>query len=172
GASATKALAMLVKPSAPLTITTTQLPRASVGTTYSQNIGAAGGQTPYTWAIQSGNLPEGLTLNQTGIISGTPERAGTTSFVLKLSDAVSASVSATLSITTNPALLPLNIDTASLPDGVVGAAYSQTLSASGGTPPYRWDLKSGRLPDGLQLSDAGVISGTPASAGELSFEAR
>jgi len=172
GASATKALTILVKPSAPLTITTAQLPRASVGTTYSQNIGAAGGQTPYTWAIQSGNLPDGLTLNQTGIISGTPERAGTTSFVLKLSDAVSASVSATLSITTNPAVLPLNIDTASLPDGVVGDAYSQTLSASGGTPPYHWNLKSGQLPDGLQLSDAGVISGTPTSAGELTFEAR
>jgi hypothetical protein len=172
GSSATKALTLLVKPLAPLNITTNQLPRASVGTTYSQSIGAAGGQTPYTWLIQSGNLPEGLTLNQSGIISGTPERAGTTSFVLKLTDAVAASVSATLSIITNPASQALSIDTVSLPDGVVGDIYSQTLKVSGGNPPYHWDIKTGKLPDGLQLSDAGVISGTPTAAGEIAFEAR
>jgi hypothetical protein len=172
GNSATKPLTLLVKPLAPLSITSSQLPRASVGTTYSQSIGAAGGQTPYTWSIQSGNLPDGLTLNQSGIISGTPERAGTASFALKVTDAVAASVSATLSITTNPATLALSIDTVSLPDGVVGEAYSQILKVSGGNPPYRWDLKTGRLPDGLQLSEAGVISGTPTAAGEIAFEAR
>ena len=43
GNSATKPLTLLVKPLAPLSITSSQLPRASVGTTYSQSIGAAGG---------------------------------------------------------------------------------------------------------------------------------
>jgi Putative Ig domain len=172
GNSATKPLTLLVKPSAPLSITTNQLPRASVGTSYSQSIGAAGGQTPYTWSIQSGNLPDGLTLNQSGVISGTPERAGTASFALKLTDAVAGSVSATLSIATNPATLALTISTASVPDGVVGEGYSQTLTASGGNPPYRWDIKAGRLPDGLQLSDVGVISGTPTTPGEIAFDAR
>lgn len=170
--STTKALTMTVRSAAPLTITATQLPRGSVGTPYSQNIGASGGQTPYTWSIQSGNLPDGLTLNQTGVISGTPERPVTTSFVLKLTDAVNASVTTTLSLTINPAVLLLSIETQSLADGVVGAEYSQTLRAAGGSSPYKWDLKSGRLPDGLVLSDAGVISGTPSTPGELSFEVR
>jgi hypothetical protein len=172
GNSASKALTLLAKPAAPLAITASQLPRGAVGATYSQSIGASGGQTPYTWSIQSGSLPDGLTLNQGGIISGTPERAVSASFVLKLTDAVSASVSATLSITINPATLVLSIDTRSLADGVVGESYSQTLVASGGSAPYRWDLKSGRLPDGLALSEAGLITGTPTTSGEVAFEAR
>lgn len=172
GNSATKTLTLIIKSAAPLTITASQLPRGAVGATYSQSIGASGGQTPYTWSIQSGSLPEGLTLNQSGIISGTPERPVTTSFVLKLSDFVNASVTSTLSITINPATLVLAIETKSLPDGVVGESYSQTLVASGGSAPYRWDLKSGKLPDGLIFSEAGVISGTPTTAGEIAFEAR
>ena len=172
GHFAARTLTLTVKSSAPLTITASQLPRGAVGASYSQIIGASGGQTPYTWSIQSGSLPDGLTLNQNGIISGTPERAGSASFVLKLTDAVNASVSATLSITINPASLVLAIETKSLPDGVVGDGYTQTLVASGGSAPYHWTLKSGRLPDGLVLSDAGVISGLPTTPGEVEFEAQ
>ena len=170
--SATKALTLVVKPAAPLTITLTELPRGSVGTPYSQNIGASGGQTPYTWSIQSGNLPDGLTLNQGGVISGTPERAVSTSFVLRLTDAIGVSVASTLSLTVNPAVQLLSIETQSLADGVVGQNYSQTLKAAGGSSPYRWDLKTGKLPEGLLLSEAGVISGLPTTTGELSFEVR
>jgi hypothetical protein len=170
--SATKALTLIVKPAAPLTITVTQLPRGSVGTPFSQNLGASGGQTPYTWSIQSGNLPDGISLNQGGIISGTPERAVTTSFVLRLTDAVNVSVTSTLSLTINPAVQLLSIETQSLADGVVGEDYSETLKAAGGSSPYRWDLRTGKLPDGLALSAEGVISGAPITPGELSFEVR
>jgi Putative Ig domain/Fibronectin type III domain len=172
GNSATKALTLIVRSAAPLTITLSQLPRGSVGIPYSQNIGASGGQTPYTWSIQSGNLPDGLILNQSGIISGTPERAVTTSFVLRLTDAVNASVTSTLSLTINPAVLLLSIETESLADALVGVDYTETLKAVGGSSPYRWEVKSGRLPDGLLLSDAGVIAGQPTTTGELSFEVR
>jgi hypothetical protein len=170
--SATRALTLIVRSAAPLTITVNQLPRGSVGSPYSQNMGASGGQTPYIWSISSGNLPEGLTLNQSGIISGTPERAVSTSFVLRLTDAVNTSVTATLSLTINPAVTLLSIETLSLADGVVGQEYSQTLRAAGGSSPYRWDFKSGKLPEGLALSESGVISGTPATPGEVSFEIR
>jgi hypothetical protein len=169
-ASSTKAFPLTVKSAAPLTITLNQLPRGSVGTPYSQNIGASGGQTPYTWSIQSGNLPDGLTLNQGGIISGTPERAVTTSFVLRLTDAINASVTSTLSLTINPAVQLLSIESQSLADGLVGQDYSQTLKAVGGSSPYRWELKTGNLPAGLQLSEAGVIAGVPTTTGEVSFE--
>ncbi|MGP8200630.1 MAG: choice-of-anchor tandem repeat GloVer-containing protein [Limisphaerales bacterium] len=57
------------------------------------------------------------------------------------------------------------ITTASpLPEGALGVVYSQTLAATGGTPPYAWSLVSGALPAGLSLSSAGVISGTPGTA--------
>jgi uncharacterized protein (TIGR03437 family) len=59
-----------------------------------------------------------------------------------------------------------SITTSSLPGGTVGVAYSQTLSASGGTPPYsNWTVSTGSLPPGLVLNAAsGLISGTPSSA--------
>jgi hypothetical protein len=52
----------------------------------------------------------------------------------------------------------------------VGAAFTQTLTASGGTAPYAFALASGSaLPAGLTLSPTGVISGTPTVAGAFSF---
>lgn len=63
---------------------------------------------------------------------------------------------------------PGGVTTTSLPDGKVGSAYSATLTATGGTPPYTWTLESGiegSLPAGLSLSTSGVISGTPTEPG-------
>ncbi|HYP29901.1 MAG TPA: putative Ig domain-containing protein [Blastocatellia bacterium] len=167
---ATKALSITVRPAAPLTITTLQLPRASVGTPYSQTLGASGGQTPYTWSVQSGALPEGLVLNQSGTISGIPDRAGSSSFVLRLTDAANATQTATLSMIVNPGSVQLAIETESLPDGVVGQDYSQALEAVGGTAPYAWEIVSGTLPSGISISESGVISGRPAAPGEAIFE--
>lgn len=64
---------------------------------------------------------------------------------------------------------PVVITTTTLPDGQVGTAYSQSLVATGGATPYTWTLASGALPDSLNLSSAGVISGTPTVAGTFNF---
>lgn len=64
---------------------------------------------------------------------------------------------------------PLVLTTTSLPSGFVGTTYSVGISATGGTPPYSWS-SSGSLPPGLSLSaSAGVISGTPSTAGVYPF---
>ncbi len=63
----------------------------------------------------------------------------------------------------------LSITTTSLADGVMGAAYSQTLTATGGDGTYTWSISAGSLPAGLSLSAAGVISGTPTTAGRSDF---
>jgi uncharacterized repeat protein (TIGR01451 family) len=60
---------------------------------------------------------------------------------------------------------PLSITPSILPNGSVAAAYSQTLTASGGVAPYVFSISSGVLPDGLTLSAAGVISGIPTAQG-------
>ncbi|MFZ1197005.1 MAG: Ig domain-containing protein, partial [Pseudolabrys sp.] len=57
-----------------------------------------------------------------------------------------------------------------LPPATIGLPYSQTLTASGGTPPYVWSVVSGALPDGIALSpNAGVLSGTPTAPGSFTF---
>ena len=62
------------------------------------------------------------------------------------------------------------ITTASpLTPGTVGTAYSQTLAATGGTPPYTWSVTVGTPPAGLTLSGTGVLSGTPTAAGTSNF---
>lgn len=71
--------------------------------------------------------------------------------------------SAALTVTVNNP--HLQISTTSLPGGQVGAAYSATIKATGGSPPYTWSAASGQLPAGLNLSAAGMIAGTPTLAG-------
>ena len=66
----------------------------------------------------------------------------------------------------------LTITTASVPGGTVGEAYSASLVASGGTEEYTWSVASGDLPDGLSLSGAGAISGTPTANGTFGFTAQ
>lgn len=64
---------------------------------------------------------------------------------------------------------PLAITTTSLPNAQIGVPYSQTLQATGGTPPYSWLEISGSLPPGLSVASDGVISGTPTEGGNFSF---
>ncbi len=59
----------------------------------------------------------------------------------------------------------ITISPVEIPSGNVGVEYSQTFTASGGTEPYTFTVDEGTLPDGLTLSSAGVLSGTPTTAG-------
>jgi hypothetical protein len=58
------------------------------------------------------------------------------------------------------------VSPSSLPTPVLNAAYSQTISGSGGTSPYTFAVTAGALPTGLSLgASTGVISGTPTASG-------
>lgn len=123
---------------------------------------------PYTFTITSGALPAGLTLETVGsrvaVISGTPTVAGNYSFRVTVTDNTHNSVSKDYTLTV---LGITNSDT--LPAATVGTAYSEALTAVGGTAPYTFTLELGTLPDGLTLASDGTISGTPTTGGDASF---
>ena len=152
--------------------TASPLPAAMVGVSYSVTLAATGGTTPYRWSLTSGSLPPGLSLaSTTGVISGTPTAAGSYNFTVQVTDNAQVTGSKAFALTVGQGL---TIQTASpLPSATVAAAYSTTLSATGGTPPYRWSLSSGSLPPGLALgSTTGVINGIPTTPGSFSFTMR
>jgi beta-glucanase (GH16 family) len=154
----------------PLTITSASLPAATAGSAYSATLTAQGGTPAYTWSLYSGQLPTGLILSSSGIISGTPTASGSFSFASQVKDSATPSQSATLSLSISvAAAAPLSVTAASLPGATVGSAYSATLAAQGGIRPYTWTLASGQLPTGLTLSSLGVISGTPTASGTFTF---
>lgn len=56
-----------------------------------------------------------------------------------------------------------------LPDGMMGTPYQQTITASGGGSPYTFAIAEGAVPSGLTLSSSGLLSGTPFSPGNVAF---
>jgi hypothetical protein len=171
--SATQQYSIYIAPAATLKITAVSpLQTGFVNDTYSSAISTTGGVTPFTWAITSGTLPPGLSLNtSTGQIAGVPtcpaggcSGTSTYTFTIAVTDSTlptSQSAQAMLSITIQlPA--PLSISPSSLPNGQTAASYAASLTASGGIPPYQWSVTSGQLPPGLHFDTArGAITGTP-----------
>ncbi|HUB91962.1 MAG TPA: Ig-like domain-containing protein [Dyella sp.] len=155
-----------------LALSPTSLPNAVAESSYSQTLAASGGTAPYTYAMASGALPPGLSLNaSTGLLSGTTLTAGTFNFTVRASDSSTgpaAPFSTTQSYTLTVSAPSITITPASLPSGQQGTAYSQQLSAGGGNGAYAFSL-SGNLPAGLTLSPAGLLSGTPTTNGSFSF---
>ncbi len=145
-------------PPATLTVVTKALPQATLTGVYpTQTLQATGGSGAYTWSIVSGTLPTGITPTAGGVISGTPTGTpGTSSFTVQVKDAVGDIAQQPLSIVVNP--VP-TITTTSLIPGDQGSAYSEPLSATGGTQPLSaFSISSGSLPSGLSLNGS-TISG-------------
>ena len=139
-----------------------------IGTAYSQTFTASGGAAPYGYAVSAGTLPAGLTLSAAGVLAGTPTAVGTSNFTIQATDA--NNFSGTRAYTVTIGAPTLAIGTASLPNGNAGVAYSQTVSASGGTAPYSFAVTAGALPAGLSLNGAtGTIAGTPTTANTYNF---
>lgn len=165
----------LVKAPGPVTITTDVLPGGTVGVGYNQTLTASSGIPGYVWSLNSGSnpLPAGLSLSSAGIISGIPTTAGTTAIVVRVTDSASGTAIKPLNLTTT-AVGAISITTASpLPSGVVGAASTIPLIASGGAGTLSWSVASGALPVGMTLNPStAIISGTPTTAGTSTFTIR
>ncbi len=166
-------------PTSVVITTDATLPGASQGTAYDISLSAAGGAPPYLWTAAEGpGLPDGLTLTSGGSLRGVPEEQGQFVFTLNVEDAEGASAAQAFTLFIGPPTdegpPPLAIVTEpELPDATRIVPYQQTLTASGGTPPYFWaiGLPSG-LPDGFELTSGGTLQGSTASTGSFAFTAR
>lgn len=161
-----------------IALSPTTLPNGRVGVAYTQTITGSGGTAPYTFGVTAGALPAGLVLTSVGLLSGTPTAAVTSNVTIRGTDANGcfASLPYTMVITAAPTppagCPPITLSPARLPDGTVGAAYSQTITGSGGTAPYTFGVTAGALPAGLILTSAGVLSGRPTTNGRSTFTVR
>jgi hypothetical protein len=156
-------------------VTAATLPNGVVNVAYSQILAATGGSGGYSWATNNAGTTSlatvNLTLNASGLVAGTPSGTGSATFAATVTDSASHTATVTFTVTVTNAL---TIITTTLPAGYTGTAYSQTLSAGGGSGTgYTWAATSSNLATyGLSLSSAGVLSGTPSTSGAASFTAK
>ncbi|MDP1918728.1 MAG: CARDB domain-containing protein, partial [Myxococcales bacterium] len=161
-----------------------QLPDSTVGRSYFYRLSAGGESGASTWEVDraQGDLPAGLTLDQTsGELSGTPTGLGGTgvrAFTIKLTNNGRVA-SGRLVMRVLPPTSQVEITTASIPAIVNSSAASlqYPLGAAGGSRPYVWRIAQGALPAGLSFSADGVLggaprAGTPDGVTRLTFEVR
>jgi hypothetical protein len=157
------------------TVTSTNSGMAgAVGSAYSAQLSGAGGITPYTWAVTSGNLPAGLSLSSAGLITGTPQAAagGTTNVTFQLKDAgsptaLTAAKTLAVAITPAPAITFTGVMPAT---GSYNQTYAGSAAATGGLGTLTYSVASGALPTGLTLNATnGAVTGKTTVAGTYNF---
>lgn len=117
------------------------------------------GSGPITYAVTSGVLPAGVTLQSNGLLYGYPLVPGGTSYSFTVT-ATNSEGSDTQAYS-GQVKEPPTITTTSINTLIQGSSFTQTLAATGNTP-ITWTVATGyELPDGLSLSSGGVLSGTP-----------
>jgi len=158
-------VANIGNPIAPLTVRSLAFPEGEVDVFYAGSLEISGGSPPYTVSVIKGSLPQGLNLDNNGMISGTPSQAKNTSFIVRVADQVGTSVSKKLEI---KILKAPEVTTKRLKSGKVGKKYSDLLKATGGKKPFTWVLVIGSLPKGLSYySSTGEITGAPTISGKF-----
>jgi large repetitive protein len=160
-------------PTAPLQASSAPFHGGEVGLAYAAvALSATGGVAPYTWTVNSGALPGGLTLGNDGSVSGSPTSAGNFSFTIQVADAgnSTASLPGTISIAA-----PLSASLISscaqycrveLGCASVCGAFGQQ---SGGLAPYSYQLTQGPLPAGTSLNGFSLTGTFGGLSGYLKF---
>jgi hypothetical protein len=131
---------------------------------------AVGVGGPTTWALASGSLPTGVTLDPaTGVLSGTATVLGRSSFTVQVSDGTGRTASRAFVLAV---VDPVAMVTTTWPGGTAGRSYTSRGRASGGSGSYTWTRVAGSLPPGMALSSAGVLTGRPTVSGRFTFSVR
>jgi hypothetical protein len=150
------------------------IPGGTIGQPYSKQLSAqsltstnprTGSPATATWRVQSGNLPAGIALSSSGLLSGTPTTAASPTFVVRAEGGGGAFATATYTL---PIRQPIVVN-AAVPKSEVGMPFTVRPSATGGSGTYTWSISKGALPAGVTLAKDGTVSGTPTLAGRYAF---
>lgn len=145
----------------PIVVPRGQVQQMRVGSAGGAGFIANGGVPPLAWSLQSGSAPPGLSLQAAGFVNGSPTAAGTYTFGVHVADSASPpqTYDEPVTVVVLPPLPSLTVPM--LPVATVGQQYSAALQASGGTPPYNWNVIIGRVPPGMSIDSSGNLTGTP-----------
>ena len=144
-------------------ITPGALPHGVISQSYNQLLIGNGSVGPYLFSLTAGALPGGLSLDVSGLISGTPTATGTANFTVLAMDSSGCTATQSFSLAVNCPAITLS----ALPDAVAGSVYSASVTAAPGGGNYSFAL-TGTLPPGLIFNNGG-LSGTPTVAGVYGF---
>lgn len=130
---------------------------------------------PFTYAIASGGLPSGLSLNGS-VITGTPTSVATTSLTIRATDnqgntAVSNSISVNIAASVTPVTFTGTIGSLSGTKGLPLNSTNITGYFWGSLTPFVYNIQSGVLPSGVVLNN-GVLQGTPTITGTFPITVR
>lgn len=148
---------------------------ATAGVSYQARLRV--GSQSYSFSLLSGSPPEGIHLDPTGELAGTPETAGRSSFTVLATDTADPAVTATREYALG---VQLAISPKSLGRVTAGERFSKDIVVAGSSGPYHLAVESG-MPPGLELFDypesgllldEGMISGIPSRAGTYTLTLR
>lgn len=148
---------------------------AASGETVAVNYATADGTAtqPVDYTATSGTLtfsPGQTALTITVLVNGDTQPEAHETFFVNLSGATNATIADNQGVgTITNDDVPVSVSPGVLPGGAVAAAYSQTVSASGGSGSYNFAVTAGSLPAGLTLAPGGLLSGTPTAGGVFNF---
>jgi hypothetical protein len=166
GCSASQAYTLIVN-CPTITVSPTTLANGVVGTAYVDAITSTGGIGSIAYSV-SGTLPQGITIDNNGFVTGTPTLPGTYNFTVIATDINNCTGQQAYTLIID--CQPISIDQLTIPGGTVNAAYAQTLTQTGGIGTGSYAVSAGALPTGITLAADGTISGTPTVSGSYNFD--
>jgi hypothetical protein len=153
----------------PFQIFTTPTLEMFAGTAYGQQVLVTGELAPVVWSASG--VPPGMTLSRDGFLSGIPHSLGTSEMRVTATDAAGRTDQRTIEMVIR--------SFGPVPGGMTaqtiraGTEYDTQITVRDGTPPYRFSVFSGALPEGIRLDDrTGVLSGVPTVPGSYSGKIR
>ena len=139
------------------------LPTAVYRSRYEAALSATGGTGSYKWSVAPGEVPPGLLVDASGLITGEPQCIGSFAMNVQATDAKWPGYAATQTAALDIVDPPFSVSLPVVPAGVIGSPYSLSASATGQVGTVTWSASG--LPPGLTMNGTGTISGVPTAFG-------